>query len=206
MKLKTRKATNSYETDEELAAAVMSKMGKQVRETLNANAKMGEDYGMADTKERLADLISTRRDLLRKRGYEATNREVLDSLGNSETFRSKTERSEENAFKGFMRSILPETIMPVIDNDGNVKYNGYEVLPNGRYRDLSTGKLVSGEYLYEHNAAGFKTALHFNPGETKLIYDPINKSYTYHGTDGKDYEIIFGKEYTKTGGVIVKLI
>lgn len=202
MKLKTRKATNSYETDEELAAAVMNRMGKQVREVLDANAKRGENRGMASTTERLADLISTRRDLLKKRGYEATNRQVLDSLGKSETFRSKSERSEENALKGLIRSAIGETIEQSIDENGRVHYKGIVELPNGRYQDLATGKLVSKKSLAERIDV-FKES-GFVPGETKLTYNPISGAYEFRGTDGYDYEVLFGKEYTKTGGFIIK--
>ena len=202
MKLKTRKATNSYETDEQLAAAIMSRMGKQVRETLNANSKMGTNYGMANTKERLADMIRSRRAMLEERGYDTSNRAVLDSLGKSEKFRSAEERGIENAMKGFTRSILAETVQAEVDAKGNVHYSGYTELPNGRYQDLATGKLVSKETLYEKV---FKD-IGFVPGKTQLNYDPVNKTYSYKGENGKDYEIIFGKDYSKRGGAIVKEI
>ena len=204
MKLKTRKATNSYETDEELAAAVMNRMGKQVRETLNANAKKGINYGMADTKERLADMIRSRRNQLESRGYNASNRAVLDSLGKDERFRSKTERSEENALKGLIRSAIGETIEQSVDESGRVHYKGIVELPNGRYQDLATGKLVSKKSLAERIDV-FKES-GFVPGETKLTFNPISGGYEFRGTDGYDYEVLFGKEYTKTGGFIIKKV
>lgn len=202
MKLKTRKATSSYETDEQLAAAVMSRMGKQVKEAYANNPRYGADYGRANVKEWLANEIKTRRAILEERGFgDVSNRKVLDSLGSSEIFRSREERASENATKGFIRTILGGTVDMYVDEKGNVKYSGFAETKSGRYVDWSTGKFISGENLGKQVKEFSKYG--FVPGKTQLVYNPMDNNYMFRGENGIDYVVEFQNEYTD-GAITIK--
>jgi hypothetical protein len=203
MKFKTRYATNSYSTDAALAAAVMEKQGKKVRYALEENnSRAGVKFTPASTKEMLTDMIRSRRAMLEEIGYtNVTNRQVLDSLGNSLSFKTQEQRGAENAMKGFVNAVLASTVKTTVDENGNVKRTGYVQLPNGKYQDLATGKLVQ-----FHNPDKEKSYVElpmfakygFVPGKTELVY--VDGKYRFWGTNGKTYELTLSQDYSEGGG------
>lgn len=202
MKLRPKKAYSSYKTDSELAAGVMSRMGKKVREAFEQNPRKGESHSTKPVKERLAEEIRARRLALEQRGMRSDNQAVLSSLSKTEMFRSREERGRENAEKGFIRQILAQTVSEKSIDENGIHYEGFRELPNGRYQDLSTGKLVSRQALGERIAAFQESG--FIPGVTELTYH--GGVYRFH-TEKGDWEIDFnGKDYTKKGGMSLKKV
>ena len=204
MKFKTRYATNSYSTDAALAAAVMEKQGKKVRYALEENnSRAGVKFTPASTKEMLTDMIRSRRAMLEEIGYtNVTNRQVLDSLGNSLSFKTQEERGAENAMKGFVNAVLADTTKTYVGEDGKVRRTGYTALPNGKYQDLSTGKLISAQTLSQRIELFSRYG--FVPGKTELVY--VDGKYRFWGKDGNAYELVLTNDYSEGGGYEIHLV